>query len=124
MNNRMKLLRKNAHMTQDELANRLSVTRNHITLLEAGKNNPSDRTIKDYCRVFHVSETWLRTGEGEMEEFAGDNVGTIVADLLEDTDNDVYKLIISFLEVYQGLDEKSRLLLNKMAKDMADKQNK
>lgn len=30
------------------------------------RKNPSDRTIADICREFNVSETWLRTGEGEM----------------------------------------------------------
>jgi transcriptional regulator with XRE-family HTH domain len=36
--------------------------------LEKGINNPSDRTVTLFCQKLHVSETWLRTGEGEMEE--------------------------------------------------------
>ena len=34
--------------------------------METGKREPSDRTIKDICRIYNVNETWLRTGEGEI----------------------------------------------------------
>lgn len=53
-------------MTKTKFAQELSLQQPFVSLLCAGKKNPSDRTIKDICRVFGVSESWLRTGNGEM----------------------------------------------------------
>lgn len=66
MYTRISLIRKNVGMTQDKLAEVLGLTKNFISLIETGKRDPSDRTIKDICREFNVNEEWLRTGEGEM----------------------------------------------------------
>jgi len=37
-----------------------------MSAMESGSRAVTDRTIQSICREFHVSETWLRTGEGEM----------------------------------------------------------
>lgn len=66
MNERIKTARKNAKLTQEKLANEIHLSRNFITLVESGKEKPSERTIIDIARVCGVNETWLRTGEGEM----------------------------------------------------------
>lgn len=47
-------------------AEQIKVDQSYITQLVNEKRNPSDRTIADICREFHVNEDWLRTGEGEM----------------------------------------------------------
>jgi len=41
MNNRLEEIRKNANMTQEELAERLEVSRQTIGSLESGRYNPS-----------------------------------------------------------------------------------
>lgn len=41
--------------------------RNTIASYEVGLLKPSDRTIADICRIFDINETWLRTGEGQMD---------------------------------------------------------
>ena len=66
MHKRVSEVRKAANLTQGEFADKLGLTRNFISLIENGNRDPSDRTIADICREFNVSETWLRTGEGEM----------------------------------------------------------
>ena len=66
MNKRIKNLRKVLNLTQQEFADRLNIKRNTVATYEAGKSNPSDAAVVLICREFHVSETWLRTGEGEM----------------------------------------------------------
>lgn len=47
-------------------ADRINVSQAFVSQLVKGVSQPSDRTISDICRVFGVSELWLRTGEGEM----------------------------------------------------------
>lgn len=53
-------------MKKTAFAERLNVSQAFISQLCSGVKQPSDRTISDICREFNVSETWLRTGEGEM----------------------------------------------------------
>jgi transcriptional regulator with XRE-family HTH domain len=66
MNSRIALIRKAKEKKQDDFAEELGLTKNFISLVETGKREPSDRTIKDICRIYNVNEEWLRTGEGEM----------------------------------------------------------
>ena len=64
---RIKELRKSVlKMTQDEFSERIGLKRSGLSLVEIGRNNPSDQTIRSICREFGVSEQWLRYGEGEM----------------------------------------------------------
>ena len=65
---RIKQIRKNQNQTMEVFGQRIGVTRNSISMIESGRNNPSDQTIRSICREFSVSETWLRTGEGDMYE--------------------------------------------------------
>ncbi len=66
LNERLKKLRKALDLTQQEFADRIGVKRNTIATYEIGRNTPLDAVIASICREFSVSETWLRTGEGEM----------------------------------------------------------
>ena len=66
MEDRMKIIRQAVGLTQAEFADKINISRNYIALIETGRREPSDRTIYDICRVFRVSEEWLRTGNGEM----------------------------------------------------------
>lgn len=47
-------------------ADKINVSQAFVSQMCAGIKQPSDRTIADICREFHVNETWLRTGEGDM----------------------------------------------------------
>lgn len=67
MNDRLKQVRKESGLTQQQFAESLNVSRNYVALWEIGQREPSDRTISDICRVYSVNEVWLRTGVGEMK---------------------------------------------------------
>ena len=66
MNERIKQLISSMNIKRAEFARRLSLSQPFVSELCSGAKAPSDRTILDICREFGVSETWLRTGEGEM----------------------------------------------------------
>ena len=66
MKDRLKLLRKSLKLTQEEFAARIGIKRNSYANYEIGRNKPIDAVIFSICREYRVSETWLRTGEGEM----------------------------------------------------------
>lgn len=66
MNERIKKLRKALGLTQQEFADKISISRGALATYEVGRNEPIDAVISLICREFNVSEDWLRTGEGEM----------------------------------------------------------
>lgn len=66
MKNRLKELRKDLNYSQEEMGNRLGVNKATISRLEKGINNITEQMIKSICREFNVSESWFRTGEGDM----------------------------------------------------------
>lgn len=66
MHDRIKDLIKALGVRQSAFAARLNVSAAFVSEICSGRKAPSDRTIADICREFHVDEHWLRTGEGEM----------------------------------------------------------
>ena len=75
MNNRLKVLRKELGLTQQEFADKLKIKRGAIANYEIGRNEPIDAVISLICREFNVNEVWLRTGEGGQ-----DNMFTKISD--------------------------------------------
>lgn len=59
-------MRKALDLTQQEFAHRIGSVQNTITGYETGRRMPSSQVVTLICREFNVSETWLRTGKGEM----------------------------------------------------------
>lgn len=66
MKERIKVLRKELGLTQQEFADKLGVKRTTIGNYELGRNEPVDSVVSLICDRCHVNETWLRSGEGEM----------------------------------------------------------
>lgn len=68
---RLKLLRKHLDIKQGDFADKISTTQGHISDIENGRKNLSDRTIKLICLESWngkmVNEEWLRYGTGGEE---------------------------------------------------------
>ena len=62
---RFLLVLQESRCTKSKAAELLNVSAAYVSQLCSGQREPSDRTIKDICRVFGVNEIWLRTGVGE-----------------------------------------------------------
>ena len=82
MNERICELRKKLGLTQEKFAAQIGLSKNFIWMIEKGERIPSDRTIADICREFHVSENWLRTGEGEPFSEPGGEVITLIDQIM------------------------------------------
>jgi len=68
MKDRIKKLRKDLGLTQQEMADKLGIKRTSISNYEIGRNTPPDAVISLLRREFGASEEWLKTGEGDMYE--------------------------------------------------------
>ena len=66
MKERIKKIRKELDLTQQEFADRIGIKRNSLANYETGRNTPMDAIVTSICREFDVNEEWLRTGTGEM----------------------------------------------------------
>ncbi|MBE6094305.1 MAG: helix-turn-helix transcriptional regulator [Schwartzia succinivorans] len=66
INQRLRQVRKHLKMQQSEFAKRLGLSQTSISWLEQDGNTVSEQTIRLLHLDFHVSEEWLRTGEGPM----------------------------------------------------------
>lgn len=117
MKERLKALRKELHLTQQEFADRVGISRGNIGAYEVGKNAPSDAVISLICREFHVNEEWLRTGNGEMfvnetpdEEFM--RMAKAVASGDTEADRVIRKTLMYFYE----MDDLGRKTLMNFAK--------
>ncbi|NDO51141.1 helix-turn-helix transcriptional regulator [Lachnospiraceae bacterium MD335] len=66
MEKRIKQLRKELGLTQQELADKIGIKRTTIATYESGRNTPIDAVISLICREFNVNEEWLREGSGDM----------------------------------------------------------
>lgn len=99
MNERLKKLRKELDMTQQEFADRIGIKRNSLANYETGRNTPIDAIIVSICREFNVNENWLRTGEGEMfiEMSYDDEIAQFVGQVMDEEDDSFKKRLISGL---------------------------
>lgn len=118
MNERIRELRKALNITQQELADKLSLKRNTIATYEMGKATPSDRTIADICREYNVSEEWLRNGTGEMfvPVTRDEEIEIFIGNVLKDEPDNFKKRLISVLaklskHEWEVLEEKARWLV-------------
>ena len=122
MNKRISEVRKANNFNQQEFADRLGLTKNFISLLETGSREPSDRTIKDICEKFSISETWLRTGEGDMRipRSREEEIADMVAKAISGT-NEFKKAVIRMICTRSEAELES---LEKMLKAIADDMEK
>ena len=99
MNKRILQVRKQIPMNQDEFAEALGLTKNFISLIETGQREPSDRTVRDICRIFNVNEQWLRKGEGEMliPKTREEDISKLTVKLLEDEPDSFRNRLVSVL---------------------------
>lgn len=118
MADRIAAIIKEKGLTKSAFAKKINVSQPFVTQLTSGDSSPSDRTISDICREFDVSETWLRTGEGEMFVPLTRNqiITDFAADLIREEDGDFKKRLI---EALARLDEKEWEVLEGLAKKLA-----
>lgn len=66
MNTRLKTLRSTLGLSQIEFGETIKTSHAYLSQMESGKKPIKERIFKLICKVHNVSESWLRTGEGEM----------------------------------------------------------
>lgn len=98
MKERIKKIRKELDLTQQEFADRLGIKRGAIANYEIGRNEPVDSVISLICREFNVREEWLRTGDGKMFKPKPSDILDQLADKYQLSNSD-YVIVEKFLSL-------------------------
>lgn len=122
MQERIRMIRKHAGLTQAEFGERIGVKANTITSYETGLRVPSDAVIVSICREFNVSESWLRTGQGEMAEPTDDDIE--LAKIMGQISGSNSSLIKAIIKAYWQLDENDRLAIQKLVEHLVEEMGK
>lgn len=118
MNERLKKLRKDLDLTQQEFSDKIGIKRNTLATYEAGRNKPIDAVVNLICREFNVNEEWLRDGQGDMFKSLDrqDQIAQLTADLFKgEKDSFKERLILALA----GLNESEWELLEQIAEKIA-----
>lgn len=68
---RVRIIRKEAGLTQEKFGERLGVSKVAVSKIENKVNSLSDQMRKSICREFRINEEWLLSGTGEMHVSSG-----------------------------------------------------
>ncbi len=114
MKNRIKQIRKDAGLTQEQFAQKIGVSRNTIATYETSDRTPIAAVILSICREFNVNELWLRTGAGDIYANSNPNLrlSKWFGELLREEDFSFRKQLILTLS---KLSEPEWALLEKIA---------
>lgn len=111
INNRIKAVRKSLKLSQSNFGKSLFISQDTVSLLERGKQNPTERQILDICEKFNVNEEWLMFGKGEM-----------FRDVLKELD--LHKDIKQTTNDLYSLDEEDREMIKDLIRSMKSKYEK
>ena len=107
---RIRFVRKVTKQTQAEFGEKIGLKQSSLGQIESSTRNATDRTILLICEKFNVSESWLRSGNGEM--FL-ENDSTILHDLQEQYNLDDFG--VRFMEAFLKLTPEQREVIKNFA---------
>ena len=79
MKDRLKAIRQELRLTQQEFADRLGVKKNTVSQWESGINNINPVMVTAICREFGIQRKYLEMGEGPVYTSQGDDSIAILA---------------------------------------------
>lgn len=97
LGNRIKSIRTKIGLTQQDFSEILNLSQAHISNIEANKDKPSGKVIKQICMAFGIDKEWLETGKGDMTKSAGsyDSSSGKAAEAQQEYENTIYIKIMS-----------------------------
>lgn len=94
MGRRIKLRRKELHFRQRELAEQLSISNNHISAIENGRERPSIELLLDLCEKLEVTSDYILLGN-----IHANNIPLNIMDNLRLCRNEDIELVSKFVEL-------------------------
>ena len=98
INQRVKAVRLALNLSQAKFAKSLSMSNGYIAGIELGHNNVNDRIVKLICFTYHVSENWLKTGEGEMFDEKPDRLTELASSVFRELKPEYQEYILKQID--------------------------
>ncbi|WP_242864737.1 helix-turn-helix domain-containing protein [Clostridium botulinum] len=108
LNERIKELRKVKKLSQHDFGKNIHLSQNHISSIEKGIRNVTERIINDICTFYNVNKKWLLTGEGDMFK---DPLDQFVIE-----DDEIKELVEMYLEIDTDMQKTIKEMIRKLAK--------
>ena len=105
---------KESGLTKTAFAKKINISQPYLSQLCGGGYTPSDRTIADISREFHVRREWLETGEGPMRLPDPDEDLDYINRLLADDDAETVRFIKNFFRAYNSLTPADQKAINNL----------
>lgn len=116
MDDRIKLIRKKYKLNQTEFGLKIGKKQSTVAGYERGEEIP-EVAILSVCKAFpDINETWLRSGEGDMEAIKAQDEGKRLADLMRGTNENKKKLIRIIADMPDELLDEMLTYLRKVVK--------
>lgn len=112
---RIKYLRKEClHLTQQEFADALNISRSNEGNIEIGRISVTSRVVASICEKFNVNEGWLKSGDGDVfvELSREEKIAEFVGRVLKDKEDSFKK---RYIEMLSKLDDDGWNALEKIA---------
>ncbi len=108
----------------EKFAERLGITKGSMSLIENGKNQPSDQTVRSICREYGIREEWIRTGTGQRETKEAEITDAVKKLFAAQPDGFKIALISALLKI-DAADKWDLLeeIYNSVAKDLGEQDN-
>lgn len=99
MKERIKLVRKEACLTQTAFGERIGVKGNTVTGWETGIRIPSEAIINSISREFNINRTWLRYGVGPMtpQNNQDSSISAFMNEIMSSENSDFRRRLISVM---------------------------
>ena len=111
---------KESGLTKTAFAKRINISQPYLSQLCGGGYTPSDRTIADISREFHVRREWLETGEGPMKLPEPDEDLDYINRLLADDDADTVRFVKNFFRAYNSLTPADQKAINNLIRALTN----
>jgi transcriptional regulator with XRE-family HTH domain len=69
----LKLIRTNLAMTQKQMADRLGISHNYLSLIEGGKKDPTNDMVADFARELNISKEALLFASSDVPDELNSN---------------------------------------------------
>lgn len=96
---RLKWLRKDLNLTQDEFGKRIGIAQNTVAAYESGRREPQDVTLTAISYEFGVNMDWLRTGKGNPYNDADDDLARLIGVMLKGENDTAKKVFKAFAKL-------------------------
>lgn len=100
---RIRALRRQANLTQNQLAEKLGIERTTLSKIESGIITPTAQILSDLREIFAVSIDWLLSGEGINELYQVDKENQYIKEMAMDMakSNSVKHAVLGFYLKYR-----------------------